>query len=424
MKPMINNFSLISKTLIIIALLTNYNFAPKLIMASEVTEKENEKLHFNTKLITAGNQADKETGAVIPPIYMTSTYKQRSPGVTSGYEYSRSHNPTRTRLEKSLAVMEGGKYALVTSSGMAAETLILHALDFGSTLLASDDVYGGTYRLFTKVFNNQHHYIFTDFTDYEKVEEILKDKKVNAIWIETPTNPTLKIIDIERVASLAKKYNAKLIVDNTFASPYSQNPLKLGADITLHSMTKYINGHSDIVGGALILNDKNLYDKLWFLQNATGPSQSAFDSWLVLRGIKTLAVRMDRHEFNALKVAKFLEQHPRVTKVLYPGLPSHPQHEIAKKQMRNYGGMITFFIKGDIKNARKFLESLKVWTLAESLGGVESLVDHPAIMTHASVPAKIRKELGIDDTLIRLSVGIEDADDLIEDLNQALIKSK
>jgi cystathionine gamma-lyase len=377
------------------------------------------KLHYNTKLIMVGNEADESTGAVIPPIYMTSTYKQKSPGVTRGYEYTRSHNPTRTRLEKALASLENGKYALATSSGLAAETLVLHTLESGSTVLASDDTYGGTSRLFRKVFP-QHKYIFTDFTNPDKVEEALKNNKVDLIWIETPTNPLLKIVDIAGTAQLAKKYGARFVVDNTFATPYAQNPLDLGADVVVHSMTKYINGHSDIVGGAIILNDKEFYDKLWFLQNATGPSQSPFDSWLVLRGIKTLSVRMDRHAENAMKVAQFLEGHPKVAKVLYPGLPSHPQHEIAKKQMRNFGGMITFFIKGDIKDARKFLEKLQVWTLAESLGGVESLVDHPAIMTHASVPPQVRKELGIDDTLIRLSVGIEDPDDLIADLQQAL----
>jgi len=382
--------------------------------------KNTNKLKFNTKIIMAGNHADKETGAVIPPIYMTSTFKQKSPGVTYGYEYTRSHNPTRTRLEESLAVLENGKYALATSSGLAAETLLLHALEEGSKILAADDAYGGTYRLFKKVFPNKFNYIFADFTDAKKLQEILKKQKVGTIWIETPSNPMLKIIDIKLVAALAKKHGATFIVDNTFATPYAQRPLELGADIVLHSLTKYLNGHSDIVGGALILNDKKFYEKLWFLQNATGPSQSPFDSWLILRGIKTLAIRMERHEENALKIAKFLSSHKKVEKVIYPGLPSHPQHQIAKKQMKNFGGMVTFFVKGGIENSEKFLKKLQVWTLAESLGGVESLVDHPAIMTHAAVPVEIRKELGIEDNLIRLSVGIEDADDLLEDLKQAL----
>ncbi len=382
--------------------------------------KDFTKLRFNTKVIMAGNEADKETGAVTAPIYMTSTFKQKSPGVTYGYEYTRSHNPSRTRLEESLAALENGKYAVVTSSGLAAESLVVQALEEGSTILASDDAYGGTYRLFTKVFPNRLNYIFADFTDFSKLEEVFKSKKIDAIWIESPTNPMLKIVDIFEIAKLAKKYNAIFIVDNTFATPYAQRPLELGADIVIHSLTKYLNGHSDVVAGAIILNDKKFYDKLWFLQNATGPSQSPFDSWLVLRGIKTLAIRMDRHQENAFKVAEFLSAHKKVEKVFYPGLASHPQHHIAKKQMKNFGGMVTFFIKGGLVESEDFLKKLQVWTLAESLGGVESLVDHPAIMTHASVPKEIRQELGIEDNLIRLSVGIEDADDLIEDLARAL----
>lgn len=378
-------------------------------------------LKFDTQVIIAGSEADKETGAVVSPIYMTSTYKQQSPGVTLGYEYTRSHNPTRTRLEKALAVLECGKYAVAVSSGLAAETLILHALENGSTILASDDAYGGTYRLFTKVFHDKHKFVFTDFTDINRVEEILKSHQVHWMWIESPTNPMLKVIDIQNVAKLARKYNAKFIVDNTFATPYFQNPLELGADIVLHSLTKYLNGHGDVVGGGIILNDKEFYEKLWFLQNAAGPSQSPFDSWLILRGIKTLSVRMEKHARNAIKIARFLEEHPKVERVIYPGLASHPQYEIAKKQMRGFGGMITFFIKGDVEVARKFLERLTLWTLAESLGGVESLVDHPAIMTHASVPPEIRKQLGLYDNLIRLSVGIEDVDDLIGDLIAALM---
>lgn len=356
----------------------------------------------------------------MPPIYQTSTYVQSSPGVHSGYEYTRSHNPTRTRLEECLASLENGKYALVTASGISAATLVMHALPAGSTILCGDDVYGGTYRLFTTVFNSIHNIIFINTTNLKEVESKIKEHKPALLWIETPTNPLLKITDIKKVTVQAKAHKVKTLVDNTFMSPYFQNPLDLGADIVLHSMTKYINGHSDVVGGALMLNNKSFYNKLWTLQNSIGPSQSPFDSWLVLRGLKTLSIRMEAHQRNAMKVAKWLEVHPQVESVVYPGLKSHPHHKIAKKQMSGFGGMITFFLKGDIRKSKKFLQKVNMFALAESLGGVESLIEHPAIMTHHSIPKKKREELGIKDNLIRVSVGIENIQDLINDLDQAL----
>lgn len=374
---------------------------------------------FATKVIHVGGEPDKETGAVMPPIYQTSTYAQSSPGEHLGYEYTRSHNPTRTRLENNLAALENADYALTTSSGLAMSTLIMHMMPKGSKILCGDDVYGGTYRLFSTVFNDVHDFEFIDTTDYALVEKKLAEKPA-LIWLETPTNPTLKITDIKKVCDMAKKNGVKTYVDNTFMSPYFQNPLDLGADVVIHSMTKYINGHSDVVGGAMMTNDKEIYEKLFTLQNSIGPSSSPFDSWLVLRGIKTLAVRMQRHEENAMKIAKWLEAHDKVEKVIYPGLESHPQHVIAKEQMRGFGGMITFFIKGGLEDSRAFLEKVRLFHLAESLGGVESLIEHPAIMTHASVPKEIRESIGISDNLIRVSVGIEDADDLIGDLEFAL----
>lgn len=377
---------------------------------------------FETKVIHVGGEPDKETGAIMPPIFQTSTFVQSSPGVHKGYEYTRSHNPTRTRLEECLASLEGAKYCLVTASGMSMTTLIMHALESGSTILCGDDVYGGTYRLFNTVFNKIHNFHFIDTRDIKLVEKKMKELKPDMIWLESPTNPLLKITDIEKTTKLAKKYKVQSVVDNTFMSPCFQNPIELGADIVVHSMTKYINGHSDVVGGAMMLNDKKFYDKVWYLQNSIGPSQSPFDSWLTLRGIKTLAIRMKAHQENAMKVAKFLEAHPKVERVVYPGLKSHPDYKIAKKQMKGFGGMITIFIKGGVKESRKFLKSVKIFALAESLGGVESLIEHPAIMTHASVPKKVREEIGLTDNLIRLSVGIENVDDIISDLKTALSK--
>ncbi len=377
-------------------------------------------LDFDTKVIHVGGDPDPVTGSIMPPIHQTSTYVQKAPGVHYGYEYTRSHNPTRDRLEECLASLENAKFCLVTSSGMAAVSLILHTAPKGANIVCGDDVYGGTNRLMRTVFDKQIDFTFVDTTDLKKVEQSLKDKKPYLLWLETPTNPLLKVSDIQKISKLCKKYKALLVVDNTFMSPYFQRPLDLGADLVVHSVTKYLNGHSDVVGGAMMTNNKNLHEKLWYLQNSMGPSQSPFDSWLVLRGLKTLAIRMQRHEENAIKVVKYLEGHKKVEKVIYPGLKSHPQHSLAKKQMSGFGGMITFYIKGGLKDARSFLKKVKVFKLAESLGGVESLSNHPGIMTHASVPLEMRKKLGISDTLIRLSVGIESPKDLIADLEQAL----
>ncbi len=378
------------------------------------------EMKFETKVIHVGGEPDPTTGAIMPPIYQTSTYVQSSPGEHKGYEYTRSHNPTRSRLEECLASIEGANHCLVTASGLSASSLIMHMLPKGSKILCGDDVYGGTYRLFSKVFPDIHHYKFVDTTNLKNLEKEISDFKPALIWLETPTNPLLKISDIKAISDMAKKVQALVVVDNTFMSPYFQNPLQHGADMVLHSMTKFINGHSDVVGGAIMMNSKDLRDKLFFYQNAIGPCQSPFDSWLVLRGLKTLAVRMKAHEKNALEIAAYLENHPKVEKVVYPGLKSHPQHDLAKKQMKGFGGMITFFLKGGLSESRHFLENVKLFALAESLGGVESLVDHPAIMTHASIPKEVRKSLGIFDNLIRLSVGIEDVDDLKNDLEHAL----
>lgn len=374
---------------------------------------------FSTRAIHAGGHPDKETGAVMPPIYQTSTYVQSSPGEHKGYEYTRSHNPTRSRLEENLASLEQTSYALTSASGLSMIDLIMHMLPAGSKIISGDDVYGGTYRLFTTVFQDRHEFAFIDTTDLSAVKEELQ-KGADLIWLESPTNPTLKISDIASIASLAKESNTLSVVDNTFMSPYFQNPVVLGADIAYHSLTKFINGHSDVVGGAIMTNNESIYNKLFTLQNSIGPCASPFDSWLVLRGIKTLGIRMQRHAENAQKVAEFLESHPRVEKVVYPGLESHPQHELAAAQMSGFGGMITFYLDGNIDAARTVLERVKLFALAESLGGVESLIEHPAIMTHASVPKEVRESIGLYDNLIRLSVGIKDVEDLIDDLGVAL----
>ena len=374
---------------------------------------------FSTRAIHAGGHPDKETGAVMPPIYQTSTYVQSSPGEHKGYEYTRSHNPTRSRLEENLASLEQTTYALTSASGLSMIDLIMHMLPAGSKIISGDDVYGGTYRLFTTVFQDRHDFTFIDTTDLRAVKQALQEG-ADLIWLESPTNPTLKISDIASIASLAKDTNTISVVDNTFMSPYFQNPVVLGADIAYHSLTKFINGHSDVVGGAIMTNNETIYNQLFTLQNSIGPCASPFDSWLVLRGIKTLGVRMQRHAENAQQVAEFLEKHPRVQKVVYPGLESHPQHELAATQMSGFGGMITFYLDGDIEAARTVLERVKLFALAESLGGVESLIEHPAIMTHASVPKEVRESIGLHDNLIRLSVGIEDVEDLIDDLRSAL----
>lgn len=385
-------------------------------------------MKIETKVIHMGNEPDKETGAIIPPLFQTSTYVQTSPGEHRGYEYTRSHNPTRTRLERCLASLEHGQYALTTASGMAAIGLIMHLLPKKSKILCGDDVYGGTYRLMTTVFHDYHHIVFVDTAELAEpagsresstLEKIIEKERPNLIWIETPTNPLLKITDIKKISRLAQKVGGLLVVDNTFMSPYFQTPLNLGADLVIHSMTKYLNGHSDVVAGAIILNDEKIYEKLWALQNSTGPTPSPFDSWLVLRGIKTLAVRMEAHQANAIKIARWLQKHPLVENVIYPGLENHPQYKISKEQMTGFGGMITFFLKSDLKGTKRFLENVEIFSLAESLGGVESLIEHPATMTHGSLPTEVRLRLGIKDNGIRLSVGIENADDLIGDLAHA-----
>ena len=378
------------------------------------------KLKIATKAILIGSQPDESTGSVIPPIYQTSTFAQTSPGKHKGYEYTRSHNPTRTRLESCLASLENATFSLVTSSGMSACSLILQSLPHGSKILCGDDVYGGTYRLLNTIYNDRFEIKHINTTDIESVKIELNSFKPDLVWIESPTNPMLQISDIKAICNSAHIVGAKIVVDNTFMSPYFQNPLDLGADMVMHSLTKYINGHSDVLGGAIMLNDSAQYEKLWYLQNSIGPSQSPFDSWLVLRGVKTLSVRMKAHEENAIKIADFLIGHSKIEKVIYPGLESHPQHELAKSQMNGFGGMLSFYIKGGISESNKFLKQLSLFTLAESLGGVESLIEHPAIMTHASVPVKERNELGITDNFIRISVGIEDIDDLKADLKQAL----
>lgn len=379
---------------------------------------------FSTRALHVGNEPDPSTGAISPPIFQTSTYVQASPGVHKGYEYSRTHNPTRIRLEECLASLENAKHCVVTATGMSATHLITQLLNRGDKVLCGDDVYGGTYRLFTTVVQNDFEFHFTDTTKTEETIQKLKDLKPKLLWIESPTNPLLKISDIRKLTAAAKEVGAMTVVDNTFMSPYFQNPLDLGADMSYHSMSKYINGHSDIVAGAIMTNNTEVFDKLKYLQNSIGPSQSPFDSWLVLRGVKTLGVRMDRHNENAMKVARFLENHPQVEKVTYPGLESHPQHELAKSQMSGFGGMITFFIKGGLEASRKFLENVHLFMLAESLGGVESLIEHPAIMTHASIPKAEREKIGLTDNLIRLSVGIEEVDDLIKDLEFAFHAAK
>ena len=378
------------------------------------------KLKIATKAILIGSQPDELTGSVIPPIYQTSTFAQTSPGEHKGYEYTRSHNPTRTRLESCLASLENATFSLVTSSGMSACSLILQSLPHGSKILCGDDVYGGTYRLLNTIYNDRFEIKHINTTDIESVKIELNSFKPDLVWIESPTNPMLQISDIKAICNSAHIVGAKVVVDNTFMSPYFQNPLDLGADMVMHSLTKYINGHSDVVGGAIMLNDSAQYEKLWYLQNSIGPSQSPFDSWLVLRGVKTLSARMRAHEENAINIADFLIEHPNVEKVIYPGLKSHPQHELAKSQMNGFGGMLSLYIKGGLSESNKFLKQLSLFTLAESLGGVESLIEHPAIMTHASVPVKERNELGITDNFIRISVGIEDIDDLKADLKQAL----
>lgn len=380
------------------------------------------KHSFSTRAIHAGQSPDPSTGAIMTPVYLTSTYVQSSPGVHQGWEYSRTHNPTRRAYENCMASLEEGTHGFAFASGCAATTTILHMLKQGDHVIAMDDMYGGTFRLFDKVLrHNGLEFSYTDLTNAENFDKVVRPN-TKMVWLETPTNPTLKLADIKTIAAKAAAKGILVAVDNTFMSPYFQKPLTLGADIVVHSATKYIGGHSDVVGGVVVTNKPAIAEKLAFLSNSMGGVQGAFDSFMCLRSLKTLAIRMREHQKNAMAVAEYLEAHPKVAKVIYPGLKSHPQHKLATEQMSGFGGMITFFIKGGLTEARVFLENVKVFSLAESLGGVESLIEHPAIMTHASVPAENRKALGIDDTLIRLSVGIEDLDDLIADLNFAFSK--
>jgi cystathionine gamma-lyase len=377
---------------------------------------------FATRAIHAGQEPDPATGAVITPIYATSTYVQESPGVHKGYDYARSHNPTRFAYERCLADLESGRHGFAFASGMAATATALELLDSGSHVVAMDDLYGGTYRLFERVRRRSAGlaFSFVDLSDLAATEAAIRpDTKM--IWVETPTNPLLKLVDLEAIARLGKRKGLISVADNTFASPYVQRPLEQGFDVVMHSTTKYINGHSDMVGGALIVgSNEDVAERLRFLQNAVGGIAGPFDSFLALRGLKTLALRMERHCSNALELAGWLERHPAIAAVRYPGLASHKQHALARKQMRGFGGMVTAVLKGGLPAARSMLERTRLFALAESLGGVESLIEHPAIMTHASIPQEQRQAIGIEDGLVRLSVGVEDVADLRRDLEQAL----
>ena len=377
---------------------------------------------FETRAIHAGQSPDPTTGAIMTPVYLTSTYVQSSPGVHKGYEYSRTHNPTRKAYEDCIASLESGTHGFAFASGLAASMIVMQLIHSGDHVIAGDDMYGGTFRLFDKVLRpNGYQFTYVDLTEPANLDAaILSNTKM--LWIETPTNPMLKMVDIQALVAKAHAKGLLVVVDNTFMSPYFQRPLEFGADVVVHSSTKYINGHSDVVGGVIVVNDNALAEKIFFYSNAVGPTGSAFDAFLSMRSLKTLAVRMQAHEKNAHTVAEYLSAHPKVKKAIYPGLKSHPQHELAKRQMTGFGGMVSFVLQGQIAETRRFLESVRIFSLAESLGGVESLVNHPAIMTHASVPAETRERLGISDSLIRLSVGIESIADIIADLEQALAK--
>ena len=378
-------------------------------------------MKFATKAIHAGVYPDPETGAIMTPIYQTSTYVQRSPGDHKGYEYSRTHNPTRTQLQDAVAALENGKHGLAFASGMAAIDCLIKLLQPGDEVISTNDLYGGTYRIFTKVFALYGiKFYFVPMNDMATVREKIS-AKTRLIWVETPTNPLLNVIDIRAAAAVAKEAGALLVVDNTFSTPYLQTPLDLGADVVMHSLTKYMGGHSDVVMGALVVKDDELHERLRFLQNACGGTPGPQDCFLVLRGLKTLHLRMQRHCENGRAIAEYLRQHPKVEKVFWPGFENHPNHAVAASQMSDFGGMISFALKGDKKeDAIAVLEKFKLFALAESLGGVESLCGHPATMTHASIPAEERRKAGLSDSLIRLSVGVEDAEDLIEDLAQAI----
>lgn len=378
-------------------------------------------MRFGTKAIHAGVEADPSTGAIMTPIFQTSTYVQSSPGDHKGYEYSRTHNPTRTALQQSLAALENGKHGLCFASGMAAIDAIVKLLKPGDEVISTNDLYGGSYRIFTKIF--EPFGIKFHFIPFDKPEDVRKriNENTKLIWIETPTNPLLNIVDIKKIAALGKEKNILVAVDNTFATPYLQTPLDFGADIVMHSVTKYLAGHSDVVMGAIIVNDDALAQKLAFIQNACGAVPGPQDCFLVLRGIKTLHLRMQRHCENGKTISEFLTSHPKVEKVYYPGLKDHKNHSIAASQMRDFGGMLSFTLKGDqMVDVKTFLEKVKLFSLAESLGGVESLCGHPATMTHASIPKEEREKAGLKDSLIRLSIGVEDSEDLIEDLKQGL----
>ncbi|WP_447899709.1 cystathionine gamma-synthase [Stenotrophomonas sepilia] len=379
-------------------------------------------LALATLAIHGGQSPDPSTGAVMPPIYATSTYAQSSPGEHQGFEYSRTHNPTRFAYERCVASLEGGTRGFAFASGMAASSTVIELLDAGSHVVAMDDIYGGSFRLFERVRRRTAglDFSFVDLTDLAAFEASITSK-TKMVWIETPTNPMLKIVDIGAVAAIAKRHGLIVVVDNTFASPMLQRPLELGADLVLHSATKYLNGHSDMVGGMVVVGDNApLAEQMAFLQNSVGGVQGPFDSFLALRGLKTLPLRMKAHCANAMALAQWLEKHPAVEKVIYPGLPSHPQHELASKQMAGYGGIVSIVLKGGFEAAKRFCEKTELFTLAESLGGVESLVNHPAVMTHASIPVARREQLGISDALVRLSVGVEELGDLQVDLERAL----
>ncbi len=376
-------------------------------------------MRFSTKAIHVGQEPDPATGSVTVPVYLTATYRQSEPGREGKYVYSRTGNPTRDALERSLAALEDGKFGLAFSSGMAATTTVLMLLQKGDHVIAGDDVYGGTYRLFEQVLRNYGlQFSYVDARDPEKVEKSVRTN-TRMIWVETPTNPLMKIVDLKAMARVARKAKSILAVDNTFMSPYFQNPLRHGADIVVHSTTKYLGGHSDLIGGAAITADREIDQRLRFLQNAVGAVPGPLDSWLVLRGIKTLALRMEKHDQNARKIAEFLVSHSKVERVYYPGLPDHPQRKVVEKQMRGFGGMLSFELTGGTGRCKKLLKKLRVFTVAESLGGVESLIEHPASMTHASMPKSSRMDRGITDSLIRMSVGVEDTEDLLGDLRRA-----
>ncbi|MEP6709308.1 MAG: PLP-dependent aspartate aminotransferase family protein, partial [Verrucomicrobiota bacterium] len=374
-----------------------------------------------TRVIHAGQSPDPSTGAIMTPIYATSTYVQQSPGVHKGYDYSRSINPTRSAYERCIADLESGTRGWAFASGLAAMATALDALDSGSHIVVSDDLYGGTFRLFERVRRRSANLDFTfiDMTDAQNLERAMRPN-TRMVWIETPSNPLLKLIDLEAVAKIARGHNAISVSDNTFATPWAQRPIEFGFDMVVHSATKYLNGHSDMVGGVIVVgDDKDLGDRIAFLQNAVGAIAGPFDSFLALRGLKTLALRMERHSDNALEIARFLANEPKIASISYPGLKEHPQHELAKRQMRGFGGMITVVLDSDLAGTRRFLENTHLFSLAESLGGVESLINHPALMTHGAIPAEQRAALGIGDSLVRLSVGVEDVNDLIEDLQAA-----